>query len=85
MTNGKIELRKLNLMGYTPETQVYFVQNAGGSGSVATSKFLQAHRKFFQQSLYCGQIYFALEAKRIEKFKSYCVSKGFEVVDGAKI
>ncbi len=79
--NGQIELLKLDLMGYTPDTQVFFVMNAGGQG---TFKFLQDHAKFFVRSLYCGKIYHSLEAKRIAKFKAYCESKGFEVIDNGK-
>lgn len=77
MTNGRIIIKKLNLLGYTAENQVYFIQNGGGAG---TFNFLQSHRKFFDQSLFMGQVYNALVAPRIAKFKEYAESKGFEVV-----
>lgn len=80
-----IKISKPNLLGYTPETQVYFIQNGGGSGSVATAKFLQSHRKLFQLSLFCGQHYYSLPANRIEKFRSYVQSKGFEVSEGGYV
>ena len=40
MANGKIILKKLDLMGYTPETQVWFVGNGGGAGSVKVTRAL---------------------------------------------
>jgi len=82
---AKIEIRKLNLLGYTPETQVYFIQNAGGTGSLKVAEFLQAHRKYFNLTLHCGQHWYALPANRIEKFRSYATSKGFEVEAGAPV
>lgn len=85
MEMGKIEIRKLNLMGYTPKTQVYFIQNGGGNGSNEVFKFLQSHRKHFDHSLFCGQTYLSLPAARIEKFREYAISKGFEVVNGSPI
>jgi hypothetical protein len=85
MANGKITIKKLNLLGYTPENQVYFIQNGGGAGSVNTFHFLQANRKHFDHSLFMGQTYNALEAPRIAKFKEYAESKGFEVVEAGWI
>mgnify|MGYP001287976976 CR=1 FL=1 len=41
MANGKIILKKLDLMGYTPATQVWFVQNGGGPGSVIVASALR--------------------------------------------
>jgi hypothetical protein len=78
---GRIVIRKLDLMGYTPETQVYFIQNGGGA---ATFDFLQSHRKHFVPSLMMGRVYNSLVAGRIAKFKEYAESKGFEVVFGEK-
>lgn len=77
MTNGKILVSKLNLMGYTPETQVYFIQNGGGRG---VYEFLTSHAKCFDKSLFMGRTYNALVAGRIAKFKAYAEAKGFEVV-----
>lgn len=79
---GSIEIRKPNLMGFTPKTQVYYITNAGGKGSLEVSKFLQSHRKLFQLSLFCGQIYYSLSAARIEKFRAYAQGRGFEVRSG---
>lgn len=76
---GTIEIKKLNLMGYTPETQVWVIQNAGGQD---TFHFLQRHAKHFDHSLFCGQTYNTLPASRIEKFRAYAESKGFEVRTG---
>jgi hypothetical protein len=85
MTKGRIEIRKLDLMGFTPETQVYFIQNGGGAGSVDTFHFLQAHRKYFDHNLFMGRTYNALVASRVAKFKEYATSKGFEVVEAGRI
>lgn len=73
-----INLEAVNLMGYTAETQMYFVQN-GGKNSVAVAKFLEKNRKHFDQVLHCGQCHFGLRAPRIAKFKAYCKANGFEV------
>ena len=83
--SGTIEIRKPNLLGYTPETQVYYIQNAGGKGSVEVSKFLQSHRKFFDLSLFCGQTYYSLPSNRIEKFRQYAATKGFGVKDSGYV
>lgn len=80
MTSGKIIVSKLNLMGFTPETQVYYIQNGGGRG---VYEFLTSHTKFFDKSLFMGRTYNSLPAKRVAKFKEYAVSKGFEIVEGA--
>jgi hypothetical protein len=82
MNKGTIQVNKLGLMGFTPETQVYYVQNGSGAGSVAVSEFLQKHRKYFQLSLFCGQTYYSLPAARIAKFQAYAESHGFEIVRG---
>lgn len=79
-TKGKIIVSKLDLMGFTPETQVYFIQNGGGAG---VYEFLTAHSKFFDKSLMMGRTYNALVAGRVAKFKAYAESKGFQVVEGA--
>jgi hypothetical protein len=76
MTNGKITLKKLNLMGFTPENQVYIVQNGGGVGSVPTFHFLKLIGKWLDHTT-DG---LALVAPRIAKFKEYAESNGFEVV-----
>lgn len=77
-----ITISKLNLMGYTPETQVYFIQNGGGAG---VYEFLSGHSKFFDHSLFMGRTYNALVAGRVAKFKAYAESKGFQVVEGAAV
>ena len=77
-----LNLKKLNLLGYTPETQVWVVQNGGGKESLNTAAWLQAHRKFFDHSLFCGQTYYTLAAGRITKFKAYAESKGITVEQG---
>lgn len=75
-----INLEAVNLMGYTAETQMYFVQNAGGAMSVRVSEFLMKNKKHFDQVLHCGQHHFGLRAPRIAKFKAYCKANGFDVV-----
>lgn len=75
MTKGKINLVKLDLMGYTPATQVFIVQNAGGAGSVATFHFLNNLRRHFDNTS-DGH---ALRADRIPAFVAYCNRHGFEV------
>jgi hypothetical protein len=86
-TKGRILVSKLDLMGYTPETQVYFIQNGGGSngGSNNVFHFLQGHRKYFDHSLMMGRTYNSLPANRIEKFRAYAERNGFEVVEGEAI
>jgi hypothetical protein len=82
IANGKILIRKLDLMGYTPETQVYMIQNGGGA---ATFHFLKKNTKHLVQQQYMGQIWHSLPAGRIEKFKDYATSQGFEVVHGEPV
>lgn len=77
-----LTLKKMNLMGFTAETQVWIVQNGGGKQSLRTAEWLQAHRRFFDHSLFCGRTYYTLAAPRIEKFKAYAESKGFAVEQG---
>ncbi len=71
-----IHLRAVNLMGYTAETQMYFVENHGGD---KVGNFLRANKKHFDQVLHCGQHHFGLRGLRIAKFKAYCAKHGFEV------
>jgi hypothetical protein len=84
-TKGKIVISKVDLMGFTAETQVFYIQNGGGKGSNEVFKFLQCHRDHFDHSLMMGRTYNSLPAHRIEKFRSYAESKGFEVVNGAPV
>ncbi len=79
MSNGKIIISKMNLMGFTAETQVYYIENGGGAG---VYEFLSSHRKYFDHSLMMGRTYNTLIAGRIEKFKEYAKSKGFEIEVG---
>lgn len=79
---GKIELRRLNLMGYTPETQMWIVQNAGHKsgvvkGSINTFHFLNnlMKRNLFDR-LSDGN---GLRADRLPAFILYCDKNGFEV------
>lgn len=74
-----ILISKMNLMGFTAETQVYYIENGGGAG---VYEFLSAHSKFFDHSLMMGRTYNTLVAGRLEKFKEYAKSKGFEIVEG---
>lgn len=75
-----IKVKKVNLMGYTPETQMWIVQNGGGPKVFA---FLEAHRKHFLNLLAgAGFAQLGLQAHRVEKFKAYAESKGFEVEVG---
>jgi hypothetical protein len=74
-----INLEAVNLMGFTAETQMYFVQNAGGPMTVKVSEFLMKNKKYFDQVLHCGQHHFGLRAPRIAKFKAYCEKHGFKV------
>lgn len=76
---GRINLVMVNLMGYTPATQMFYVQNAGGMNgwSVNTFHFLEGIRKKGWLDLTNqGMI---IVSGRIEAFKAYCQSKGFEV------
>ena len=45
MAKGRIILRKLDLMGYTPATQVWLVENGGGAGARAVMRALLADAK----------------------------------------
>lgn len=74
MTNGTIQISKVNLMGYTAETQMYYVQNKNG---VATFNFLKSIAKFLDLT---SQGYI-INARRLPTFKRYCESNGFQVVE----
>jgi hypothetical protein len=71
MTNGTIQIEALNLMGYTPETQMWFISNGGGK---ETTKFLTSHQKHFDRVQHMGRCYNGLRGPRIEKFRAYAVS-----------
>lgn len=79
MNKGRIEIRKVDLMGYTAETQMFVVQNGGGRTSGATFQFLTDHDHLFDR-ISVGGNYLGLRAARIDRFKTYAESKGFEVV-----
>ena len=74
-----IVISKMNLMGFTADTQVYYIENGGGIG---VYEFLSSHRKYFDHSLMMGRAYNTLIAGRVAKFKEYAKSKGFEIVEG---
>lgn len=76
-TTGRIRISKVNLMGYTPETQAFIIQNDGGMGSVATAKFLQKISKFMSHTSFG----YVIDAPRLAKFKAYVASQGFETVE----
>lgn len=81
MSKGIILISKVNLMGYTAETQMWVVKNGGGGNGAAarTFDFLKAHRAYFEKILLMGQTYNAMRAGRIERFKAYAARQGFEV------
>ena len=74
MIKGRLQISKVNLMGYTAETQMYYVQNKSGAN---TANFLKSIAKFLDLT---SQGYIIV-AGRLPKFKAYCESKGFEVVE----
>lgn len=82
MANGKISIRKLNLRGYTPETQIFFIENGGGAN---VAEFLNSNADHFVHIQHMGQPWYALPASRIENFRGYAASLGFEVTAGLSV
>ncbi|MCA6108135.1 hypothetical protein [Bradyrhizobium cenepequi] len=79
MIKGRINLKKLNLLGYTPETQVFIVQNAGGPNGWSTNTFHFLNR--IARHMDRTTDGYAITAPRVEKFKDFCLAQGFEVIE----
>ena len=80
MTKGRLELRRVNLMGYTPDTQMYYVNSTLCSkefhnGYNNTVDFLNKIAKWLTRTTqgYC------IVATRLPKFKAYCEANEIEV------
>lgn len=82
MTKGRIELRRVNLLGYTPTTQMFLINSTMcnkefKNGTQNTVDFLKSIAKWLNLT----SEGYAIVATRLPKFKSYCAANGFEVIE----
>lgn len=77
---GQVKLEMVNLMGYTLDNQMFYVQNAGGMNgwSVNTFHFLEGIcKKGWLDLTSQGMI---IVRGRIAAFRKYCEANGFQLV-----
>lgn len=80
MTQPTIIIKKLNLMGYTPETQVWFLQNGGGGQK--TFDYMKALRRDRDTELYqfMGASYIGVRGDALARqFALEAANRGFDV------
>lgn len=80
MTTPTIILKRLNLMGYTPETQVWFIQNGGGGQK--TFEYMQglSQDRDAQQYRHMGRVSWGVRGTALAReFARECLNRGFKV------
>jgi hypothetical protein len=80
MTQPTITIKRLDLMGYTPEAQMWLILNGGGGQK--TFNFLKhwAAKGAFDSLTFMGQPYNGLRGERARHFAQFAAEHGFEVV-----
>lgn len=83
MTNalkGRIQITRLNLMGFTPTTQVYIVQSMISSDIIGGYNNSITFLKSIAKYLDLTSDGYAIRAPRPAKFREYVAANGFELV-----